>query len=118
MKPERIVLSRGRGFNLQAVSMARNGLPAQSVARPGKWGNPFVIADVMAELGLDHDAAQAEAVSRYGRWVTGRLAPELSPGPPPERAIIREQLAGRNLACWCRAGTPCHADMLIELANS
>jgi hypothetical protein len=26
-------------------------------------------------------------------------------------------LAGRDLACWCPLGQPCHADVLLELAN-
>ena len=117
MKPQRLVLSRKAGFDLQGSSRALNGLPAQSVARPGKWGNPFTIAEVMAELGLDHDAAQAEAVGRYGRWVRGKLEPPMSPGTPPDLATIKAELAGRNLACWCKAGTPCHADTLIALAN-
>jgi len=117
MRPQRLVLSRKAGFDLQGSPLALNGLPAQSVARPGKWGNPFTIAEVMAELGLDHDAAQAEAVGRYGRWVTGTLEPALSPGPAPDIALIKTELAGRNLACWCKAGTPCHAELLIDLAN-
>ena len=117
MKPQRIVLSRKAGFDLQAISHSLNGLSAHSVARPGKWGNPFTIAEVMAELGVDRDAARAEAVGRYRRWVTGRLEPDLSPGRPPDPAAIKSELAGRNLACWCRAGTPCHADTLIALAN-
>lgn len=117
MRPERLVLSRGGGFSLEAMSWARNGLPAQSVARPGKWGNPFAITDVAAETGLDHDAAQIEAVARYRRWVRGQLAPELSPGTPPELVRIRAELGGKNLACWCKAGSPCYADILIDLAN-
>lgn len=40
MKPQRIVLSRRAGFDLQAISHALNGLPAQSVARPGAVGQP------------------------------------------------------------------------------
>jgi hypothetical protein len=28
-----------------------------------------------------------------------------------------EQLRGKNLACWCRTDQPCHADVLLELAN-
>jgi hypothetical protein len=115
MTPQRIVLTRRAGFDLQATSQALNGLPAQSVARPGRWGNPFTIADVAAELGVDNAAAQAEAVARYGRWVRGELVTEQ---PPPALADIRAALAGRNLACWCKAGTPCHADALIALANS
>jgi hypothetical protein len=27
------------------------------------------------------------------------------------------QLRGKNLACWCKLGDPCHADVLLELAN-
>jgi hypothetical protein len=114
VKPARIVLSRRAGFDLQAVSLALNGLPAQSVARPGHWGNPFTIADVAEELGLDKDAAQAEAVARHGRWMRGELA---GPRTPPTRAEIREALSGKNLACWCRAGSPCHVDNLLVLAN-
>lgn len=31
--------------------------------------------------------------------------------------LIRDQLAGRDLACWCRVGSPCHGDVLLEIAN-
>lgn len=34
------------------------------------------------------------------------------------RGDIRLELRGKNLACWCRAGAPCHADVLLEIANS
>ena len=33
------------------------------------------------------------------------------------RQAIRAALAGRNLACWCRDGSPCHVDTLLVLAN-
>jgi hypothetical protein len=114
MTPVRIVLSRRAGFDLQAISHALNGLPAQSVARPGPWGNPFTIDDVATETGLDKDAAQAEAVTRYGRWVRGEID---GPKAAPDRAKVRAELAGKNLACWCREGTPCHVDTLLKLAN-
>jgi len=115
MKPQRIQLQRRKGFGLQAFSQGLNGLPAQSVARPGPWGNPFAIEEVMAETGLDRAAAQAEAVSRCGRWLRGEEG--LSLKTPPSVGTIRRELAGKNLACWCRVGDPCHADMLIEIAN-
>ena len=111
-------LSRKAGFNLQSASMALNGLPAKRITRPGKWGNPFTIEDTARRYGLDADAAQARAVELCGRWLHGTLDKMLSPGPPPACAAIREELAGYNLACWCRPGTPCHADVLIELANN
>ncbi|WP_282792930.1 DUF4326 domain-containing protein [Streptomyces sp. CC224B] len=31
---------------------------------------------------------------------------------------IREQLAGKTLMCWCPLDQPCHADWLLEVANS
>lgn len=114
MNPARIVPSRRAGFDLQGVSQALNGLPAQSVARPGPWGNPFTIDDVAAELGIERDAAQAEAVVRHGRWLRGELS---GPRPAPDQAKIRAELGGKNLACWCRAGSPCHVDNLLQLAN-
>jgi hypothetical protein len=115
--PQRMQVSREAGFNLQQASMALNGLPAKLVTRPGKWGNPFSIDDVAAQYGLDRGAAQAKAVAMAGEWLRGSLDARLSPGPPPSRDEIRAELAGHNLACWCRPGTPCHADVLIELAN-
>lgn len=115
MKPARIVLSRKAGFNLQAVSRALNGLPAQSVARPGPWGNPFTIEAMMKEMGLDRRAAQAEAVARHRRWMAGELEADR---PRPEPDAVRAALGGKNLACWCAEGTPCHVDSLLELANS
>ncbi|HEY8881900.1 MAG TPA: DUF4326 domain-containing protein [Dermatophilaceae bacterium] len=30
---------------------------------------------------------------------------------------IRADLAGKDLACWCPLDQPCHADVLLELAN-
>lgn len=110
-------LSRKAGFNLQTASEALNGLPAKRVTRPGKWGNPFTIEETAERYGLDAAAAQAKAVALCGAWLKGTLDKRLSPGAPPSRAEIRAELKGHNLACWCRPGTPCHADVLIEIAN-
>lgn len=118
MKPQRMQLSRRAGYNLQAESRALNGLPARRITRPGPWGNPFTIEETARRYGLDADAAQAKAVELCGEWLRGTIDSRLSPGDPPSREKIREALAGHNLACWCRPGTPCHADILIELANS
>lgn len=117
IKPQRMQLSRRAGFNLQDASLALNGLPAKLITRPGQWGNPFTIDDAAKRYGLEHDAAQAKAVELCGQWLRGKLDKALSPGEPPSRDVIRMELAGHNLACWCKAGTPCHADVLIELAN-
>ena len=117
MRPQRIKLERRKGFDLQALSHSLNGLPAKPVTRPGRWGNPFVISEVAEQYGLEPGEAQRKAIEMYGLWVAGRLDPKLSPGPPPDRAAIIADLGGKNLACWCRIGEPCHADILIGLAN-
>lgn len=100
-KPVRLTLSRRKGFNLQVESHAANGLAAATVARPGRWGNPFVIG---------RDGDQARCVARYRAWIT-------QPGQVALRAEARAALAGRNLACWCAPGTPCHGDALLVLVN-
>jgi Domain of unknown function (DUF4326) len=35
-----------------------------------------------------------------------------------DMVALRKELAGRNLACWCPLDQPCHADILLELANT
>ena len=117
MKPQRMQLSRRAGYSLQAESHALNGLPARRITRPGKWGNPFTIEETARKYGLDPAAAQAKAVDLCGQWLRGTLDSKLSPGVPPSREELRRELRGHNLACWCRPGTPCHADVLLELAN-
>lgn len=117
MKPQRIVLSRRAGFDLQAESERLNGMKALVVARPGRWGNPFSIADMEARYGLDKQAARARAVDLYGQWLAGTLDPGLSPGEPPSTKAIRAALAGKNLACWCSLDGPCHGDTLLKIAN-
>jgi hypothetical protein len=32
-------------------------------------------------------------------------------------AALRRDLAGKDLACWCPFDQPCHADVLLEMAN-
>ena|ERR1700761_573522 len=88
--PSRIQLRRTRGW--------RKPPGAVVVARPSKWGNPYLVA----EHGRD------EAVRLY-REHLGRH-PELI-------AAARAELSGRDLACWCGPGQACHGDVLLELAN-
>jgi hypothetical protein len=37
---------------------------------------------------------------------------------PEKVAECRAELAGKNLACWCKEGAPCHADVLLDMANA
>ena len=34
-----------------------------------------------------------------------------------DAVTLQRDLAGKDLACWCTLGQPCHADVLLELAN-
>lgn len=53
------------------------------------------------------------AVWRYRDAAVGLLPFAKVPGVDE----IRAELAGRDLACWCPLDKPCHADVLLELAN-
>lgn len=123
--PVRLRLSRRKGFDLQALSLATNGLPAVKVTRPGKWGNPHVAMRCwfhgpMPELGLgDFDAVTAADADREGR----RIAVALYRLEAARRPAAFAELRGKNLACWCplpsatNPDEPCHADVLLDLAN-
>jgi hypothetical protein len=111
-KPVRLQLSRRAGFNLQAMSQSTNGLPAIHVGRPGPWGNPFVV-------GKHGDAAYC--VDLYKALLAGLLRVGADPNVEAlesTRRFIDEnghELRGHNLACWCKPGAPCHADVLLKL---
>ena len=69
------------------------------VSRPTKWGNPHPLS-----VGRD------EAVRRYrADLLASRLSVTVEDA--------RRELQGRNLACYCALDVPCHADVLIEIAN-
>lgn len=70
------------------------------VTRPTKWGNPHPVA-----LG------RAEAVRRYRHDL---LAGQL----PVSVDDARRELGDRDVACYCPLDEPCHADVLLEIANS
>lgn len=117
-RPQRIRLSRARGFRLQAASRALNGLPAVIVARrrgSGGWGNPYAVGHtrhraVNGQAVLVRD--RAHAVELYREWIRSVID---GPGGDSVRAALAE-LRGHNLACWC-PDSPCHADFLLEIAN-
>ena len=102
--PVRIQLHRTKGFDLQKASRAVNGLPAKSVCRPGPSGNPFKIG---GKTGLP----RAQYISRFKDWLTET---------PEGRALAergKRELKGFNLACYCKPGQPCHADIWLKTVN-
>lgn len=97
IKPVRVQLHRTKGWKMP-VNTVR-------VTRPGKWGNPF-------RVGKEIDTAE-EAVRCYERYIHAAMDEK-------DASLLRDdlhELRGKNLACWCKIGDPCHADVLLELAN-
>jgi len=90
--PERIQLRRSKGW--------RKPPGAVVVSRPSRWGNPFPVDG-------DEVPDRETSVALYRAWAAT---------DPPELADV-EVLRGRALACWCPLGGPCHAEVLLELAN-
>jgi hypothetical protein len=88
------------------------------------FGNPFRPIDP-----TDREHA-LKAVAYYRRYVAGEERFLCGPSEGVTLAVIPhwthagevrsavERLRGWNLACWCKPGSPCHADVLLELANA
>lgn len=62
------------------------------------------------------DATAEQCVEMYREYITGQTG-RLAFRHPNRTAEIREHLAGLDLACWCPLDRPCHADVLLEIAN-
>lgn len=88
--PRRVQLSRKKGWRMPPNTM--------SVARPTKWGNPFPVTK---------DCDRAEAVRRFRTFLCN----------DKKMSECLDELRGKNLACWCPLNEPCHADVLLELAD-
>lgn len=103
------------------------------VGRPSLWGNPWRPGDAGWRVAREDRAAWA--VDRYRRelarfsllsdWAmhvsektwdaVSRRITELGVSSMAE--AVPHFLAGRDLACWCPLDRPCHADVLLDLAN-
>lgn len=120
--PHRVQLSRRKGWRKPENTV--------SVARPSKWGNPYVVGRTLLLLTGDSEAnfigsfdrvqrvesiTPRLAVDMYRLWLSNWNMADLDvprPGPGEWR-----ELRGKNLGCWCPLDQPCHADVLLELAN-
>lgn len=139
MTPIRIQRKRTKGWKMPENTV--------SVTRPGRWGNPFDFRRsdccwLALSYGCRGDrlGRQQAAVKAFREWVeppakgkklvrmergirfgnddkSAQIGPRFIVGPPPSLDDIRAQLGGKNLACFCALADPCHADVLLELAN-
>jgi hypothetical protein len=112
MMPLRIQLSRAKGWRMPANTV--------KVDRTTRWGNPYS-ADAPVDM---------RQVRRWG-WIFGPGGREAcgTDGLAVRKfavcvgfdhaihPFVRQELGGKNLACWCKPGAHCHADVLLVLAN-
>lgn len=107
MKPVRVQLRRTKGWRMPANTV--------KVDRSTKWGNPLYV-------GMWRDFTRADAVNGFSDWIKGKQtinATRWGNGFGTEMAkAARKELRGKNLACWCSLDEICHADVLLEIANS
>ncbi|OBB49920.1 DUF4326 domain-containing protein [Mycolicibacterium fortuitum] len=109
--PERIQRKRTKGWRMPECSCGC-GKPARYVGRGTKYGNPFIIGAAGFRLPNGgavfyrggRGATPQIVVDLYRKWIVRTLSPT--------------ELRGHDLACWCPLGSPCHADVLLEIANA
>ena len=104
--PIRVQRQRTRGWRMPAHT--------KYVGRGSLYGNPYRVARTRRELDAGDPmvvATPEEAVERFREWLeTTREGRHVADS-------ARRILWGRDLACWCPPGQPCHADVLLEIAN-
>lgn len=115
MMPKRIQRRRVKGWRMPEGAIA--------VTRPSEWGNPFKIGHhyrrgvggfiymeaYAPEDGYTTIQTAEEAVAWY-RWYVEQI--------PKKLQKIIDSLSGKDLACFCALDQPCHADVLLEIANA
>ena len=97
--PVRIQRKRTKGWRMPEGAVY--------VGRPSRWGNQFRVDD---DLGRWLEWDRETVVELHRLWVT---APWMEASLPYFLAPLR----GHDLVCWCPLSSPCHADVLLELAN-
>lgn len=104
--PIRVQLKRGKGWKMPPNTII--------VDHRSRWGNPFIVGK---------DGTAQECVNKY--------AAEMLPYThrPPNNGLdkffiseanlrdMTDHLKGKNLGCWCKIGSPCHADLLLAWVN-
>jgi len=104
--PKGVRLSRAKGWRLPDGAVV--------VSRPGPWGNPFVV-------GVDGDATRC--VDLYAYLLCGFINLTSKATVEAQQETFKyaqehlSEIKGKDLACWCQIGKPCHRDVLLCAAN-
>lgn len=108
--PKRIQRKRVKGYRMPPNTV--------SITRPGKWGNPFKVGESQwnpkqGRSGLIRPLTIDECLELYRAYVESCMN-------NPDSWMVKEiqEIRGKNLACFCKEGEPCHGDILLEIANS
>lgn len=117
--PIRIQRRRTKGWRLPEGAVY--------VGRPTKWGNPFVVHSDRMQNGQRYPMDPKVSVSSFRSmvmecgwfpvplpWPKGKI-PACEPTTIED---VKRELRGKNLVCWCALDQPCHADVLLEIANA
>lgn len=102
MKPQRIQRKRTKGWRMPENTIY--------VGRGSKWGNPWRAGRATALTGpkAGQKATAQDVVGIFRHTIETKLKYDTD---------LLEPLRGKNLACWCPPEQPCHADVLLKLAN-
>lgn len=105
-RPKRIRLSRAKGWRMP--------VNAVKVDRSTPWGNPFIVGvDGTAE-----DCVRLHRILLAGHvCITAKAPVEEQMRHMRFVAAHIGELRGKDIACWCREGRPCHGDTYLDLAN-
>lgn len=102
--PQRIQRRRTKGWK-----MPEN---AVSVTRPGKYGNPYKVGQRVEEDTVPNGywfIDEATCLELFENHVNMMLLDD---------PHWLDPLRGKDLACFCPLSSPCHADVLLRLANA
>ncbi|MCB1718661.1 MAG: DUF4326 domain-containing protein [Candidatus Competibacteraceae bacterium] len=120
--PKRIQRKRGKGWRMPPDTVY--------VGRPSKWGNIIAIPNNnLLSAGWFQQWLEGDvSAKQYAQlWLTGALAVRAPDGislqdcyeQRMQRILVDlHELRGKDLACWCPLDKPCHADVLLKLANA
>lgn len=131
--PKRIQRQRTKGWRMPEGAVY--------VGRGSRWGNPFRVGEPCGVFkkseGMRGKAETLvpaltleQVIYFYREMVAGCIFPEMYPVGHRWRDIFIHKhhgwwpsdaakglLRGKDLACWCPLDQPCHADVLLRIAN-
>ena len=109
-KPRRIQRKRTKGWKMPPNTVY--------VGRPTKWGNPYEIGSVVEiSSNFPEKAIKLTSNDAVLSMFLQYVGYHQMLGDDFWKSIMRK-LKGKNLACWCPLDQPCHADVLLEIANA